>query len=136
MDALVETPGQVLHHRIGMCEVDRHLCRLSRRPVIADVYRRDELQAFSRFDSTTDFRPHPATGSKNRNLHILRHGTLLSPRTTYRAAVSHLLRTSSVPTVVNPHRPSRPKEQPWTPVQRIRVTLDLPAVVVGDGAEA
>jgi hypothetical protein len=118
-----------------MCEVDRHLCRLSRRPVIADVYRRDELQAFSRFDCATDFGPHPATGSKNRNLHILRHGTLpLAP--------DNLPRSCFAP-AAHKQRSNRDEFASTFPTEGatmdassgIRVTLDLPAAVVAGGAE-
>ena len=69
MDAVVDAPRQVVHHRIRMGEVDDHLGGLDRSPVIAGIHRGDQVQPVGRLDRPADLGAHPAPGTENRDIH-------------------------------------------------------------------
>ena len=59
VDPVLDTPGQVVHHRVRVGEVDDDVGSLDRRTVIARVDGGNQLQVLGRLDRSADFGAHP-----------------------------------------------------------------------------
>ncbi|MCE3276970.1 MAG: hypothetical protein K0R13_2825, partial [Propionibacteriaceae bacterium] len=68
----------VVHHRVGMSEVDHNLSLFGGSAVISEVKGSNQLQIWGRFDCTTHFVTHPAAGSEDANPCHARHLPTLS----------------------------------------------------------
>src|SRR5688500_2027491 len=89
MGAVADAPGKVVHHRVGMSEVDHDLSLFGGSAVISEVKGSNQLQIWGRFDCTTHFVTHPAAGSEDANPCHARHlPTLSGPQ---QAMARHIL---------------------------------------------
>ena len=79
VNAVLDAPGDVVHHRIGMGEVDGYVGGLSHCPVVAQVEGRNQLQPIRGFHRYAYLGAHPASGPEHSDLHVLGHEFLPPP---------------------------------------------------------
>jgi energy-coupling factor transport system ATP-binding protein len=73
VNSVFDTPGKVLHHRIGMGEIDRDVGDPSRFPIVAEIQGGNQMETSGRFHRTADFGTHPPSGPEHGDLHVLGH---------------------------------------------------------------
>src|SRR5829696_8585346 len=79
VNPVVDAPGEVFHHRIGMGEVDGHVHAVSRRPIVTEVQGGNQLQASGHYHRPAHFGAHPPTGPEHSDLHVWGHDIPTSP---------------------------------------------------------
>ena len=72
IDAMIDAPFDVVHHGIGVSEIDHDLRFFDLGAIIAGIDARHQLQVSGLVDRLADLPPHAPLGSENRHLdHLL-----------------------------------------------------------------
>jgi hypothetical protein len=68
VDAVVDGPGQIVHHDVGAGEVDDDIGSLQDGAVLTGVDAADQFEILGPLDGPADLAPHPALGTEHTDL--------------------------------------------------------------------